>query len=91
MTARNFDNHFRDLFENTHDLIYFLKIDGEIDLANPAFLSTLGYEMEEIAGRNIYDFIHRGYATKYRENRKDVIKNNRVMLSKLASCQNQMS
>ena len=78
MTARNFENHFKDLFENTHDLIYFLTIEGEIDLANPAFLSTLGYKMEEIAGKNIYDFIHHDYAARYRENRADVIKNNRV-------------
>ena len=78
MTAGNFDNHFRDLFENTHDLIYFLQIDGQIDLANPAFLSTLGYELDEVVGRNISDFIHPEYIQKYRENRQNVISNNLV-------------
>lgn len=78
MPERNFDNHFRDLFENTHDLVYFLKINGEIEIANPAFLSTLGYQLSDVSGKNIYDLIHPDYAERYRNNRKDVIENNLV-------------
>ena len=78
MTGINFDNYFRDLFENTHDLIYFLKIDGEIELANPAWLGTLGYQLDEVAGKNIYDFIHPDYKEKYRKTRTDVIENNKI-------------
>lgn len=78
MADINFDNHFRDLFENTHDLIYFLKIDGEIELVNPAWLSTLKYELHQVVGKNIYDFIHSDYKEKYRRNRADVIENNKV-------------
>jgi PAS domain S-box-containing protein len=78
MDAINFDNHFRDLFENTHDLIYFLKIDGEIQLVNQAWLNTLKYELQDVAGKNIYQFIHPDYKEKYRKNRDDVIKNNKI-------------
>ncbi len=78
MTDINFDNHFRDLFENTHDLIYFLKIDGEIELVNPAWLHTLKYELHQVVGKNIYDFIHPHYRERYRKNRTDVIENNKV-------------
>jgi PAS domain S-box-containing protein len=78
MTEINFDNHFRDLFENTHDLICFLKIEGEIELVNPAWLSALGYQLDEVVGKNIYDFIHPDYKEKYRKNRADVIANNKT-------------
>lgn len=78
MTEINFDNHFRDLFENTHDLICFLKIDGKIELANSAWLSALGYQLDEVVGKNIYDFIHPDYKEKYRKTRTDVIENNKV-------------
>ena len=78
MPDLNFDNHFRDLFENTHDLIYFLKIDGEIELVNPAWLHTLKYQLADVVGKNIYDFIHPDYKEKYHKNRADVIENNKV-------------
>jgi len=78
MNAINFDNHFRDLFENTHDLIYFLTIDGEIQLVNPAWLKTLKYKLDDVVGKNIYQFIHPDYREKYRKNREDVINNNKI-------------
>ena len=65
-------------FENTHDLIYFLKIDGEIELVNPAWLHTLMYEFNDVVGKNIYQFIHPDYREKYRKNREDVINNNKT-------------
>lgn len=78
MAERNFDDRLHDLFESTHDLIFFLKINGEIETANPAFLSTLGYEIEELKGKIIYDFIHPAYIDAYKKNREDVINNNVV-------------
>ena len=78
MSNLNFDNHFRDLFENTSDLIHFLNIDGTIELVNPAWLTTLGYEFNDVAGRSIYDFIHPEYRADYNANRADVITNNKI-------------
>jgi len=92
MNEINFDNHFRDLFENTHDLIYFLKIDGEIELVNRAWLHTLKYELNDVVGKNIYDFIHPDYKDKYRKNREDVIINNKIKTVEVAyvSSQNEL-
>lgn len=74
----NFENHFWDLFENTSDLIYFLDIEGKILLVNPAWLSTLGYEINDVTGRSIYDFVHPDYIENYKNARRDVIINNKV-------------
>jgi len=84
MADKNFDNHFRDLFENTHDLICFLKIDGEIELVNPVWLNTLGYQLNEVTGKNIYDFIHPDYKEKYEKNWADVITNNKIKSVEIA-------
>ncbi len=58
MPKLSHDSHFKDLFENTSDLIYFLTIEGNIEFVNPAWGKTLGYELYEVAGKSIYDFIH---------------------------------
>ena len=74
----NFDSHFRDLFDNSSDFIYFLSIQGDIELVNPAWLTTLGYKLNEVVGQSIYRFIHPDYVAAYRSNRTDVIKNNKI-------------
>ena len=66
MTDTNLDNHFRDLFENTSDLMYFLNIDGSVILANTAWATTLEYDSDEVIGRSIYDFIHPDYLEAYK-------------------------
>jgi PAS domain S-box-containing protein len=73
-----FDNHFRDLFENTNDLIYFLKLDDEIELVNRAWLQTLGYEHGEVIGRNFNEFIHPAYEEKFRKTRQEALTNNKT-------------
>jgi PAS domain S-box-containing protein len=84
MDTINLNNHFRDLFENTHDLIYFLKIDGEIELVNPAWLRTLKYELDDVVGKSIYQFLHADYREKYRKNREDVIVNDKIKTVEVA-------
>ena len=68
-----FENHFKDLFENTSDLIYFLNIDGHIELVNPAWLKTMDYELHEVLGKSIYDFIHPPCIEEYRVARTKII------------------
>ncbi|CAN5167584.1 hypothetical protein BH20BAC1_BH20BAC1_14420 [soil metagenome] len=84
MSDMDLDNHFRDLFENTSDLIYFLNIDGTIKLVNPAWLTTLGYELGEVTGRSIFDFVHQDYIDSYKAIRRDVIANNEIKDFELA-------
>ncbi len=76
MSTLNFDNHFKDLFENTSDLIHFLTIEGDIIMVNPAWLKTLGYRLNEVKGRSIYDFLHPAYAETYKLVRQKVISEN---------------
>lgn len=75
MEPVNFDNHFRDLFENSNDLIHFLQINAEILIVNRAWLHTLKYEFKDVVGKNIYQFIHPDYREKYRKNIEAVINN----------------
>ena len=73
MPKLNFDIHFKDLFENTSDLIHFLNMDGIIELVNPAWLKTLGYLTEEVQGRSIYELLHEPCIEEYREARNKAI------------------
>lgn len=76
MAEISFDDHCKDLFENTSDLIHFLTLDGKIKLVNPAWLLTLRYKAEEVIGKKIFDFIHQPCIKEYREARKIAIENN---------------
>jgi len=73
MASLSFDTHFKDLFENTSDLIHFLTIEGNIELVNPAWLTTLNYQFYEVVGRSIYDFIHPPCIKEYKLIRNTVI------------------
>jgi len=73
MASLSFDTHFKDLFENTSDLIQFLTIEGNIELVNPAWLTTLNYQFYEVVGRSIYDFIHPPCIEEYKLIRNTVI------------------
>lgn len=72
-----FDSHFKDLFENTSDLIHFLNIEGKIELVNPSWLSNMQYELDEVKGKSIYDFIHSTCISEYKQLRNDAIDNDR--------------
>lgn len=71
----SFDAHFKDLFENTSDIIHFLSLGGEIEFVNPTWLKTLHYELDEVVGRSIYDFIHEPCIKEYKEARNYAIAN----------------
>ena len=73
MLNLSFDSHFKDLFENTNDLIYFLTLEGKIQFVNPAWQATLNYKQEEVEGRSIYDFIHAPCIEEYKAVREEAI------------------
>ncbi|MEW6501326.1 MAG: PAS domain-containing protein [Thermodesulfobacteriota bacterium] len=54
---RESQERFRDLFENTTDLIQSVGPDGHIMYVNPAWRRTLGYSEEEIREMNIFDIL----------------------------------
>lgn len=79
MADRRFDYHFRDLFENISDLVHFLDIDGNIQLVNPSWLKTLGYEFQEVAGKNICDFLHPPCIAEYLGVRGEALKHQHIV------------
>jgi len=52
------ESRYRDLFENTNDLIQSVDMDGRFLYVNSAWLMTLGYTKEEVAGLTLEKIIH---------------------------------
>ena len=55
---RKSEERYRDLFENTTDLIQSCKPDGKLIYANRAWCEALGYSADEVPGLSIFDIIH---------------------------------
>jgi PAS domain S-box-containing protein/putative nucleotidyltransferase with HDIG domain len=49
---------FRDLVENTTDLVQTITLDGRFLYVNPAWLKTLGYKQKELENLSLRDIIH---------------------------------
>ena len=49
---------FERVFTLVSDLVVATRRDGTILLANPAWEETLGWTVEEVVGRSVFDFIH---------------------------------
>ncbi|HXH98989.1 MAG TPA: PAS domain S-box protein [Sphingobacteriaceae bacterium] len=69
----NFDNHFKDLFDHTNDLIHFLSLDGNIQIVNSSWSKHLGYTLDEIEGQSIYDIIAPESRELYQTYRQEII------------------
>jgi PAS domain S-box-containing protein len=52
------EQRYRSLFENAHDMIQSVALDGSIILANRAWMDTLGYTEPELPGLNLFNIIH---------------------------------
>jgi PAS domain S-box-containing protein len=55
---RNSEERYRNLIENTNDLVQSVGPDGNLTYVNPAWLKTLGYTEKEVKGLSLVDFIH---------------------------------
>lgn len=64
---------YKDLFDNAHDLIHFVNIDGSIIYVNRSWMEILGYSIDEIIGKSIYSFIKEPDLEKFQAYRKQVI------------------
>ena len=49
---------FRSLIENSTDLVAILQVDGQIGYTSPSVTRLLGYQPEEINGKNVLSFLH---------------------------------
>jgi PAS domain S-box-containing protein len=52
------EERYRDLFENSTDLIQVLGADSSIRYVNRAWLDALGYQADELSRLSIFDLIH---------------------------------
>ncbi|HEX7395381.1 MAG TPA: PAS domain S-box protein [Anaerolineaceae bacterium] len=52
------EERYRAIVEDSVDIISILSIDGTIQYINPSPERILGYKMEELKGRKIFDFLH---------------------------------
>jgi CheY-like chemotaxis protein len=55
---RRSEEHFRTLIENSSDIITILSAKGKILFESPSIERVLGYDAEELVGRNVFDLIH---------------------------------
>lgn len=55
---RNSEKRFRDIVQNTSDLIQSVTHEGKLRFVNDTWLSKLGYTEEDVIGQNIFSFIH---------------------------------
>ncbi len=52
------EEHFRSLIENVSDIIMVARTNGTIDYLSPSVKKALGYEPEELTGKNYLEFVH---------------------------------
>lgn len=55
---RRSEEHFRALIEKSSDLVAILAPEGNVRYVSPAHRRVLGYESDDLLGRNVFDFVH---------------------------------
>jgi two-component system sensor histidine kinase/response regulator len=74
---RESEKRYRDLVENSLGLICMHDLDGAVLMVNPAVARSLGYQPDEIIGRNLCDFLA-PWAKKHFNKYLEDIRNNKV-------------
>ena len=64
---RQSEEQYRDLFENTADLIQSVSPDGTFRYVNRAWQQTLGYSGTGLTTLNFFEVLHPGYHQEYRD------------------------
>ncbi len=75
---RQSEELYRDLFENTTELIQSIDVEGKIIYVNAMWQHCLGYENDEIVNQNILKFIHPEFRTHFEEMMKSVFTGSNV-------------
>ena len=52
------EDQFRQLVNNSHDIIYTLNQDGVFTFVSPAWTSLLGHPVDEVTGHSFTEFVH---------------------------------
>lgn len=67
-------NRYQELFQNSSDLIQSFNLDRKLIEVNDSWLESMGYERDEVIGRDLLKFIHESSKDKCLELFKKVIK-----------------
>jgi PAS domain S-box-containing protein len=70
---RRSEERYRDLFENAHDLIVSVRLDGSIEYVNQAWCRTLGYTREEAAALSLGALLHPECSTECRDKLRELL------------------
>ncbi len=62
---RESEEKYRDLLDNTNELIQSITPDGRFRYVNKSWLQTMGYNANEVPNRTIFDIIHPDYLEHY--------------------------
>lgn len=54
------ESRFRSMVENASDIITVLAADGTVLFESPSLKSVLGYAPEDLAGKNVFEYLHPG-------------------------------
>ncbi|HLL43827.1 MAG TPA: PAS domain S-box protein [Segetibacter sp.] len=68
---------FKDFFDNVHDLIQVVDLQGKIVYVNSAWLKVSGYSLDEIKEQSIYSFVADEDKQLYQEYRSKVVAGNK--------------
>lgn len=66
-------DQFRDLFDNASDLIHFATPEGILLYVNPAWEKTLGFSLDELKGKILYQFMPPEESATFKKFRQDLI------------------
>ncbi len=66
------EEQYRNLVETINDVIYEIDPGGNIKFVSPSVIHVLGYEIEEVLGRNIFEFIHPDDVEEIRNSLKNI-------------------
>lgn len=58
LALKESEERFRELFENSSDLVHGVDANGQFVFVNPAWREVLGYSQEELATMTVYDVVH---------------------------------
>jgi len=59
------EERYRDLFENSSDLIQSVNTDTSFSYTNPAWLKALGYSHKEVSTLSVFDIVHAANLNHY--------------------------
>ncbi len=75
---RQSEELYRDLFENTTELIHSVDANGEILYVNTMWKEALGYGEEEVKNKNILHFVHPQSTDRYRDAMNQVFQGQKI-------------